>query len=369
MPRFLNVPEGRTCRYDSQITSAEIEGLYTDTFSVCNIVIFYKQDGAHIRVSMTHADRFITFEQIEREQIWIGDNAKAFVVAKNIEGSSAIRQQALGNLLTQFDIKQCDLTNFALSFGKQGLSYYTRDTVPALATHPLEWKFHSTYMLNIMFDHTVSELENTTLLYDVDRWCPLLKHDTELRCIAKAFYNQFSSALHHFEVYSKINAEIITSEILEANHIEACRDSKVEMAWRSLLLFTENNYQVIYNAQLQQVLSLKENMSVFQLKFVEKILQHTQVNFERFSLFNAELTQLSAHTGCMLRGIYKICRRAKQHDAQFIPTLPLALLNDSNRERQVSLFTPGLFGRNSVPWCAPPPGSVIDGHGCTVVPT
>lgn len=368
MPRFLNVPEGRTCRYDSQITSAEIEGLYTDNFSVCNIVVFYKHEGAHIRVSMTHADRFITFEQIERERNWIGDNAIAFVVAKNIEGSSGIRQQALGDLLTLFDIKQCDLTNFALSFGKQGLSYYTRDTVPALATHPLEWKLHSTYMLNIMFDHTVSELKNTTLLYDVDRWCPLLKHDTELSRAAKAFYNQFSSAMPHFEFCSKITADSITSGILAANHIEANRDNKVEMAWRSLLLFTENNYQFIYNAQLQHVLSLKEQMTVAQLKFIEKLLRHTQANFEQFPLFDAELAQLPALTICTLRGIYKICRRAKQHDTPFSATPPLALLNDSNRERQESLFTPGLFGRNSVPWCAPPPGSVIDGHGCTVVP-
>ena len=360
MPRFLNVPESRTCRYDSQITSAEIEGLYSDNFSVCNIIIFYKQEGAHIRVSMTHADRFITVQQIEKERIWIGSDAMAFVVTKNIGDSSTIRQQALGNLLAQFDVMQCDSTTFALSFGKQGLSYYTRENVPVLATHPLEWKLHSTYMLNIMFDHTINELKNITLLYDVDRWCPLLKHDMELSRAAKNFYNQFSSALPHHGFYSRIAADNITHEILQANHIEVDQDRKIEMAWRSLLLFTENDYQAIYNAQLQHVLALTEQMNTVQFTFIKKLLKHTQTNFEQFPMFSEEVEQLPSVIACTLRGIYKLCRRAKQHDVPFSALSGVAIPNEMNRERQESRFTPGLFGKNSVPCCAPPLGSVID---------
>lgn len=367
MPFFLNVPEARTCRYDSLITSAEIEGLYTDNFSECNIVIFYKQHGSHIRVSMTHADRYVTFGQIEQERIWIGDNAKALVVAKDTVNSSSIRQQVLGHLLKEFEVMLCDLNTFALSFSKGGLCYYTRDNVPALATHPLEWKLHGTYMLNIMFVRNASELKNTGLLYNVDRWSSLFQIDLELSCAAKRFYNQFSLELTKYSIISKITANQITDEILKANHIEAHQYNKVEIAWRSLLLFTENNYQAIYTAQLQHVLSLKDHMNADQLTFVNKLLQHTQANFEQFPRFALEVDQLPSNVACSLRGIYKLCTRAKHHDAPFGTEPSVEPLNESDPEKQGYPITSGLFGRNSVPWCAPPPGSFIDNKGSTFV--
>lgn len=93
MPKFLNVPERRTCRYDSQNLSvaAEINGLYTDNFGMCNIIVLYQKNGDKaIKISMTHADLVVKPEEIQREIDWIRSPDSIFtfyIIRKNNEKS------------------------------------------------------------------------------------------------------------------------------------------------------------------------------------------------------------------------------------------------------------------------------------------
>lgn len=42
MPKYISVPQGRTCRYDSTLTrfpGEDIDGLYSDGVSICNMFV------------------------------------------------------------------------------------------------------------------------------------------------------------------------------------------------------------------------------------------------------------------------------------------------------------------------------------------
>ncbi|MCD6048515.1 MAG: hypothetical protein K0S08_2162 [Gammaproteobacteria bacterium] len=340
MPRFLNVPERRTCRYDSRYTSEEIIGLYTDAFSECNVIILFNQDKDGTRISMTHADRLVYPSQIAAEIQWIGEGFKAIVVAKNGESAAEIRQQALGPLLQKCSLQYCATETFAISFDIQGtLNTYTRENLPLLATHPQEWQFQSNFILNLLLttyepvitgrreslfkyaQPNYAELKNTSLLFDGTMWQPLAQHDVKLVPLAADFLAFMKRELEQQKIFSKTAALGGVRMFLAQRNIPPSlihTSDQLLMLTHSLLLVTGNNYQKIFNDELQfilrQMFQLRADKG--ELAFMCDLIKATQDNFEKFSGFFAHVKKLQTpELASCLTGIYKLCTRLKQHDA------------------------------------------------------
>jgi len=336
--KFINVPERRTCRYDSRYTSEVIGGLYTDAFSECNVVILFKNSGQGVRISMTHADRLVRPIQIQKELEWIGEDSKLIIVAKKNGAAASIRNQALGDLLPKFGVRFCEPTTFAVSCDVHGsLVYHTRENVPPLATYPLEWKFQSIFILNLLFmdykpkrkkiegslfAHELpryAELENASLLFDGATGQSLLQHDLKLMVLAEEFVQFVKTKTSQENSYSKTKTTIIVRNFLKSKSIPRASESDEQLLLSHvLLLVTENNYQKIFNDELQFMLSEMFKMKVdkSELRFMCTLIKSTQDNFENFSQHMICVGQLQTPslTSC-LKGIYKLCMRFKQHDA------------------------------------------------------
>ncbi len=272
MPRFLNTPERRTCRYDSRQTSEIVAGLYTDNFSECNIIIIYKRNDSGVRISMTHADRVVLPDQIQREFDWAGEGALAMVVAKDTLASEEIRRRVLGALVGRFEVRRCETTVFALSFNIGGdLSFYTRENLPLLVAHPREWQFQSVFILNLLFatyepiltrrmrspleymPPNYGALQNTSLIFDGASWQPLSEHDQALSPLATEFMAYFRERLAAQKGCSKSEIMAVAQGFFQSKGVlvEVHQSDQALMVTHALLLATENNYQKLFNDELQ----------------------------------------------------------------------------------------------------------------------
>jgi hypothetical protein len=409
MPRFINVPERRTCRYDSALSPAEIEGLYTDNFSECNIIIFYTQIPGRLRVSMIHADRYVERSQIKAELIWLAMSPlgdwEGIVVAKKGPSSVQIREKLLGPLLPHFKVKIVE-DIFAVSFGKNDYCEYKRENVPLLATHPLEWKLHSTYMFNIgILSYSAPHEKpshNTTLLYDVDHWCKLLHYDFHLIPLAQKIFDDFNREIVQRGLYSMLIASEIISKLIIKYQLNVLEQDEVLLLEYGLCLAAQNNFQKIFNDDFQDVLTRIVNdppLSHYEAK-IQRLIQSTRDNFEQcswldfFRKVNEIPNSLSINFPGHLKRMYRVCRLNKQHAnyfgiaaedlhaspaasaldplASFAPPLPIPLgINPASAS-----FAPFGIASALLPptpvfrtlGCEPPPGSKIGESQNTIVP-
>jgi hypothetical protein len=339
MRKFLNTPERRTCRYDSRYTSLEISGLYTDNFSECNIVILFKQDELGIKMSMTHADKIVRPRQIQDELEWIGQNARAVIVARDIPTSKIIRQQALGFLENKFDIQYCKQEDFALSLDKQGsISFYTRENVPLLVTHPQEWWWQSIFILNLTFTTyepqitqrklsptmyappNYGALRSTALIFDGASWQSLSESDQVLCGLAAKFMTYLEEVLVTTNNSSRSFIMPLINEFFkERGYLTVIPDpDKLLLLTHGLLYITRNNYQKLFNDELQHIYQrmLQQKAAKSDIALVSKVINETKDDFEIFSKFIDAVNRLqSPPLTNSLKGIYKICVRLKQHAA------------------------------------------------------
>jgi len=68
---YLYCPEGRVVRYQLGVTQAGGSG--TGELMTCFVLVFKSHDKQ--RISMLHANRFTTFDEIKAEMAWVGENA------------------------------------------------------------------------------------------------------------------------------------------------------------------------------------------------------------------------------------------------------------------------------------------------------
>lgn len=75
---FIRVFQGKICRMNAGTTN--FNGLYTDDFSSCNIIVLHNKDNQ--KISMIHADSSTTLNDILNEVAWVGNECEIQVYSK-----------------------------------------------------------------------------------------------------------------------------------------------------------------------------------------------------------------------------------------------------------------------------------------------
>lgn len=200
---YLSITDGRTARYDSSnnMEIKQIDGVYTDSFSSCNIVIFYWCANNNIKISMTHVDSSITSTHIKEELNWIGNvnNVTGYVIRRfdNVY-SEEIKKRVLDNSPIAFKEHHCPEGESGVSINLQGkITFYSLTEAESLnlIAHPNVLLFSNVYKLNLLFNKYIKPtitLEHTRLIFDGIRWSsPLSKHDENLIESAKDLIEYF----------------------------------------------------------------------------------------------------------------------------------------------------------------------------------
>jgi hypothetical protein len=341
-PRYISVPQGRTCRYDSNmiLPNAPIAGLYSDDFSICCAVILYKKDDitGQVKISYTHVDQLVKFEQIAEELAWMGGDAQMLLYYKRAALKGDILEEVLESFVPDaFKQKQWGdgEDNFGLAITLDGTpKYFSRNNLPKLITHPQEWSISASYQINLamlLIDGIIDNgshfnldsddiLESQRLLFDGYSWKEPLLHDKSLMPNGQIFYDHVLAQLPQVESFSgKIVSPIIN------RYFESRLRSDILMSLTKsfLILAAKNNYQLLFNNDLEYLLKAAETarLSEVILYFLKEIIANTKEDFTLLSSFILRIDNIleryrNEEIKSELLGLYKLYLRFQQKDSQ-----------------------------------------------------
>lgn len=342
-PGYISVPQGRTCRYDSDMVlpNAPIAGLYSDDFSICCAVILYKKDdmAGQVKISYTHVDQLVNIKQIWDELKWIGNDSQMLLYYKKTASKGDILNELLE--IFPFDVSEQwgdDKDNFGLAITLDGkLKYCSRDNLPKLITHPQEWSMSAFYQVNLamlLIDHLIDAnyhftthfnsdsadvLQSQRLLFDGCAWRAPLLHDESFIPSAGQFYDHVFAQLPPEE---GLSGKIVSPIIYRHFGSRPGLDMLMNLTKSFLILAAKNNYQLLFNNELAYILknAKTERTPRIILDLVEDISQRAKEDFTFFSSFEGRIDELPAYYKSEkaiseLLGIYKLCLRWRQKDS------------------------------------------------------
>ena len=360
MQNLLSVPERRTCRYHSQsayISDNDIAGLYTDDFSECNIVVFYNRDRDNIKISMTHANRLVSPEQIAGEIDWVGRNCIKIIFRRSgkfNQDSQAVKAIILGDLINEHKFEeicfndQDNYSTFSIGIYRDGsYNFYSRDGFEdiKLYTHPEEWRLQSSLKLNIEFGwrYYRDQFVNTKLLFDGYQWSELQHHDINLVDPAINFLRFFNNKIESANNYGSSQSIEIALEYKSMYQL----DCQAPTVAKCALLLIKKNCQHIFNDEMNYLL---EKGSVSEINFIDDIYDKVKLDFHEYEPYCVSTSKEEFNKKKNLTRAYNWCKRFQKHNYIFNTlTVPRA-----------TLFSIG---------CEPPPGSRITSDMRTIVPS
>lgn len=344
-PRYISVPQGRTCRYDSNMVlpNAPIAGLYSDDFSICCAVILYKKDAltGQVKISYTHVDQLVKYTQILKELQWFGGAAQMFLYYK----STAFEGGVLEQILTDFEPEAFEQKewgdgedNFGLAITLDGMpKYFSRSNLPKLIAHPQEWSVNAFYQINLamtLIDKQIdsdsdedsdedadsdSPLQNQRLLFDGCAWQEPLVYDTRLNPSGEKFYHYMLDKLPRAEDFS---GAIVLPIINSYFKSRLGRDMLMTLTKSFLILAVENNYQLLFNNDLADLLKRVERERVPKAisGLLEEISLETKGDFTLLASFMERIDDIltyykNSKIKSELMGLYKLYLRFQHKDS------------------------------------------------------
>lgn len=320
---FLSITDGRIARYDIKNSTIQLDGLYTDNFSSCNIIVLFKATNNVARLSMIHADQTTTTEDVKTEIAWVGHDCQKFVVRRfNNEYSKNRKIEVLGDMINDFAEIACPKEKSGVSVncaGKIELCDYIN--FPELIVHPEERKFTSFYKLNLEFNvcHKPSiALNNTKLIFHNDDWQALSTHDKELVPLANTFLKEFRTTSSKNNLDDESLSEVaihIKNQLKRCNELIMLRTADTPYIIGSYIiqLITNQNHQKMFKAELSSISQSNE------LTTTEKALTKTlesmsfyEAKKHIFTKFSEELRNKIIY---LLGDVYIFCHHAIQVDS------------------------------------------------------
>lgn len=192
--KYIYVSQGKTARYEPNKTPSEVEGIYTNKFSHCNIVILIGKRTN--RISLTHADYYMNERHFIAEMEWVDDYSndpeieKIIIARQYIKDSEEIRKKILPQFSEFFTIHNIEENYDGVLFKTNGkiIRLQNSEKLPQSQKyeHPQQQDIDRVYKINDFLNiGYLQDRKNTALIYNGANWSTLLKHDLELTDIAK----------------------------------------------------------------------------------------------------------------------------------------------------------------------------------------
>lgn len=185
--RFLiNVPQGRAARLIRRVNFLNIEGLFSDGFSSCNLVAII---GAE-RLSLMHVDHQLLYDPgvVEHELAWVKKTDPRCRVEIYHHTQGEVLAQTFANK-TFNDITchlRCvgdEMIGIKVSFEKGIEEYFSREQPVNLLHHPEEQRFNAAHKMEqflFLSDQTTDPKQR--LIYDARCWRPIPECELKPSC-------------------------------------------------------------------------------------------------------------------------------------------------------------------------------------------
>lgn len=140
---LIRVPQGKICRIE--IGNQDYDGLCTDDFSSCNIIVVHNKQ----KMSVIHADSSIDLAAIESEKKWVGEgvNVKIFFKKNGI----AVYKQIFGIAPKIKSISETTKAISAKFVDGIGFVEALADKPEKMIRHPQESRLETTHKINVAF--------------------------------------------------------------------------------------------------------------------------------------------------------------------------------------------------------------------------
>lgn len=206
--RFLiNVPQGRAARLIKRINYLNIEGLYSDGFSSCNLVAIV---GAE-RISLMHVDHQLLYEPnvVEGELAWVKKTDPECRVEIYYHHLGKALATTLANKV--FDKVRCDLRlvgdemiGIKVSFEHGIEEHYSREAPANVLRHPEEQRFNAAHKMEqfLFLSDQTTDLKQR-VVYDARCWRPMFDGELRPSCqtdATKNYMSRFNSRVPMIEI-------------------------------------------------------------------------------------------------------------------------------------------------------------------------
>lgn len=267
LPFYIYVPQGRTVRWIPSSLKQNIAGLYTDGFSICNIVVVYSEKG----ISVTHADNFTLTKDIEAEVAWAGAECEKIVYYRNEETKQLMEACASGTveadgkfklefwgkkskMRSQWSLKSVASEVAGLQFipeAKSGskLQVLTKefalDVQPAtLLRHPEEWPASvATKIEELICFGTEDFIPKQNLIFDENCWLPLPKHELMPHHSNEEDLQQYLDFIKEDNKFMKIAGRLggVRNHLFEKHPEGILKDKRVDVSIKAAKYFQSFN--------------------------------------------------------------------------------------------------------------------------------
>lgn len=241
--KFINVPQSKTCRYSLDVTSSEIAGFFTDTFTTCIILVLFKDN----KISLTHVDDGLLqwplkSHPLKDELNWVGKDCYKLIVMKEnpvshnsyINLINKIRNFYSKSVFSSIILNKAEILAVSIDRNvfsidpniyidwnyrtKQrhelppGISLYHRgEAIPSTIRHQDEWRLLSTHILRYAgINHKVSyEVEQTHVLFNGQDWAMVKDEEKILDSEMYNFYlGNMPSSPSVFQVFDNLLSKV-----------------------------------------------------------------------------------------------------------------------------------------------------------------
>jgi len=192
--RFIHIPQGKCGRFSRSTKDyLDIDGLHTDEFSTCNILLFIGQD----KFSLAHVDARVHLD-VEQEIQWVGHPNKIIIISRPEEVSQIIQKQIV-NTLNKANLFNIEKINIAeenetvivrLPKCQENVINPQIECLPIakapedLLHHPLEEKFQIIQkieqVIGIQALQETQKINKTRVIFDGATWQPIPQSELEI---------------------------------------------------------------------------------------------------------------------------------------------------------------------------------------------
>lgn len=287
---YISVPQCKSARIHAKKTPDNIIGLYSDKFSVCNILILIGIGENKGLISLTHVDQMYPPEWIQKDIDFVGKNCVKRVYKRaGCESDLTLEKIKKANTGTPIEVIVLDASIEGVSVDYNGrLGQHVFD-MTELLSHPDERKMLLVGKVNEILS-VGSDLDLAPVIYSINGWGKLGLHDTELTLQAKAILaqHQLTQKSTYFEIdrathdiFKKIWEKFFAITNEAALISQSGRIALTTMMLQQLLNIGNSNYSEMFYLNVSSI--------------AQRFKKYIQVSPEEMGLLN-KLEQILENT-------------------------------------------------------------------------
>lgn len=273
---LINVPQGKEAYVSSSHAPANIEGMYTEGFTTCNLLVVVNKSSERIRTSLTHVDKPLPAELV---QIILGkfDNSSVIYIFKRNEkehphflGSDSVYDQCIKPALggRKIIVKELKSAIRGISVSRNGDIIEYKNMPKNVLLHKDHYQIDLVRKIRLFFLLFASKAftQTTSPIYNESAWTEIVPDEKSLCSTMQTLFNHIGIKGNEpfMTLLEKIPAYIANHtkgrEFIEDNDQLSSHILVVATAIQQLINCNNKNYDTLFFQNINSIISFYEEI-------------------------------------------------------------------------------------------------------------